>query len=164
MISYLFWLCRTWKDNGLLDKKLPVIVSFTTPFTKYYIFCSKWKYYLLNMSLVVLYSIKYLWNLDIWLNKLNNKHLDLNHGTYPLRLDLNEKRYWSSTFLLSKHLRALDAFYSVQNYGLFTEIAFKNLIMLSTVAGKKFARNVCNCKHLFQQWLTLHLRLVIFVC
>ena len=41
----------------------------------------------------LIYSIKYLWNLDIWLNKLNNKHLDLNHGTYPLRLDLNEKRY-----------------------------------------------------------------------
>ena len=70
-------------------------------------------------------SKKYQWNLRIRLNKLNNKYLDLNHGTYPLRLDLNEKRYWSSTFLLSKHLRALDAFYSVQNYILFTEIALK---------------------------------------
>ena len=56
-------------------------------------------------------SKKYQWNVRIWLNKLNNKHLDLNHETYPLRLDLNEKRYWSSTFLLSKHLRALDAFF-----------------------------------------------------
>ena len=49
------------------------------------------------------------------------------------------------------------------NYGLFTEIAFKNLIMLSTVAGKKFARNVCNCKRWFQQCLTLQFRSV-FLC
>ena len=146
---------------------LPFIKYFNIPFMKCYIFYSKWNTIYTKIKLK--YNIycwykskKYQWNLRIWLNKLNNKHLDLNHGTYPLRLDLNEKRYWSSTFLLSKHLRALDAFYSVQNYILFTEIAFKNLIMLSTVAAKKFARNVCNCKCWFQQCSTLQLRSVIF--
>ena len=48
MISYLFWLCRTWKDNGLLNKKLPIIVSFNAPFIIFNIFCSKWNYYLLK--------------------------------------------------------------------------------------------------------------------